>query len=126
VSVDEPGELFHGTGDLCGIMRLQVQEYPTAATQSGNDRGLDPISGLSSVCWYGKNAGTDSCGYANTENLAAFSLLDGTGGNVLDMGPIAAGATRYYRIYLNVPAGKLTNAMQGRRVDFGFTWAASQ
>jgi hypothetical protein len=125
-TVDEPSEQYHGTGDLCGVMRLQIQEYPTAATQTGNDRGLDPVSGLSSYCWFGKNAGTDTCGYDNTQHMGAFSLFDGVGGNVIDMGPIASGQTRWFRIYLNVPAGKLTNAMQGRRVDFGFTWTAVQ
>ena len=125
-TVDEPTEQYHGTGDLCGIMRLQVQEYPTLATQTGNTRGLDPISGLSSHCWFGGGAGTDTCSYNNNQDMAAFSAYDGVGGNVIDMGPIAAGATRWYRIYLSVSAGQLTNAMQGRRVDFGFTWTAEQ
>lgn len=118
-TVDEPSETYHGTGDLCGTMRLQVQEYPDATAQSGNDR-------TNGYCWYGGNQGTNACTNNNNKDLAAFSLLDGTGANAIDMGAIASGATRYYRIYVNVPAGQLTNAMQGRRVDFGFTWKAVQ
>jgi hypothetical protein len=124
VTVDEPTEQYHGTGDLCGILRLQVQEYPSAATQSGNDRGLDPVTGESSACWFGGGAGTDTCSFNNSQVMSTFSAYTGVGGDSIDMGPIAAGDTRYYRIYINVPAGKLTNAMQGRMVDFGFTWTA--
>jgi hypothetical protein len=125
-TIDEPTELYHGTGDLCGLLRLQVQEYPTAATQAGNDRGLDPVSGESSACWFGGGAGTTTCSFDTHEDMAAFSLLSGEGGQSIDLGPIAAGDTRWFRIYVNVQAGKLTNAMQGRRVDFGFRWTARQ
>ena len=126
VTVSDPAALYSGDGDLCGTMRLQVQEYPTDATQNGNDRGLDPVSGLPSHCWFGGNAGTDTCANNNNQDLAAFSLLNGTPPDVIDMGPIAAGQTRWYRVYLNVPAGQLTNAMMGRLVEWGFTWSIEQ
>lgn len=118
-TVDDPATPFHGTGDLCGVMRLQVQEYPDDTAQNGNDR-------TSGTCWFGGGAGTNACSYNNNQDLLAFSALDGTAGNVIDLGPFPAGATRWFRVYLNVPAGQLTNAMQGRRVDFGFTWSLEQ
>lgn len=118
-TVDDTSSLYHGTGDLCGIMRLQVQEYPSDADQNSNTR-------TNGSCWFGGGAGTNACSFNNSQDLAAFSLLDGDGGDVIDMGPIAAGATRWYRVYLNVAAGQLTNAMMGRLVDFGFTWSLAQ
>lgn len=118
-TIDDPASLFHGTGDLCGIMRLQVQEYPSDAAQNGNDR-------TAGACWFGGGAGTASCSYSNSQDLALFSALDGSGSGVIDLGPFAAGATRWFRVYLSVPAGQLTNAMMGRRVDFGFTWSLAQ
>jgi hypothetical protein len=126
-TVDAANEGFNGTGDLCGAMRLQVMEYPSHDTQFGNDRGLDPLTGLSSHCWFGGNAGTDACAYNNGQDLAAFDFYDGTdGAHVLDLGPIAAGATRWFRLYANIPAGQFTNALMGRQVDFGFRWTAVQ
>lgn len=118
-TVDDLAWNYHGTGDLCGIMRLQVQEYPSDADQNSNIR-------TNGTCWFGGGAGTNACSFSNSQDLAAFSLLDGDGGDVIDMGPLAAGATRWYRVYLNVPAGQLTNAMMGRLVEFGFTWSLAQ
>jgi predicted ribosomally synthesized peptide with SipW-like signal peptide len=118
-TVDAPAEKFHGSGDLCGVIRLQVQEYPSDLEQNDNDR-------TNGHCWFGGSAGTASCTNNNNQDLAAFSLLDGTGGDVIDLGPLAAGETRWYRVYLNVPAGQLTNAMMGRMVEWGFTWSLAQ
>jgi hypothetical protein len=118
-TTDDPAALYHGTGDLCGIIRLQVQEYPSDADQNSNTR-------TNGTCWFGGGAGTNACSFNNSQDLAAFSLLDGDGGDVIDMGSFAAGATRWFRVYLNVPAGQLTNAMMGRLVEFGFTWSLAQ
>jgi hypothetical protein len=41
------------------------------------------------------------------------------------MGAMNAGATRYLRIYVQIPASA-DNTVQGRQSTFGFTWALAQ
>ena len=118
-TIDEPSEQYHGTGDLCPKMRLEVQEYPSAAAQSSNDR-------TSGSCWFGGGVGTNACSFTNSQNLSLFSSLDGSAANTIDLGAFTAGTTRWFRVYLNVAAGQLTNSLMGRRVDFGFTWRVLQ
>lgn len=119
VTTDDPSTPYHGGGDLCDWLRLQIQEYPDATAQTGNDR-------TNGYCWFGGNAGTNACSYNNNQDLAAFSLLDGTPPDVIDMGPIASGATRYFRVYIQLPLAQVTNDLMGRLVEFGFTWSIEQ
>jgi hypothetical protein len=104
---------YSGTGDLCAALQVYVQEYTSAANRTaGTTTG--------GTCHYGGGTAT-ACAFDATKTAAAFPAS----GSPLSMGAMNAGATRYFRIYAQIPSSA-GNDVQGRQATFGFTWSMAQ
>jgi hypothetical protein len=115
-TVDAPGN-FHGTGDLCGSVRLTVQEYASAAARTADDA-------TGGRCWFGGNEGAGNlCTASATRTVGGFSAF--TLGSPLALGTFPAATTRYFRVgvQLDPAAG---NSAQGRSLTSRYVWRAAQ
>jgi hypothetical protein len=114
---DASGTSYHGSGLPCASIQLYVQEYTSDANRTANTT-------TGGVCQYGVASGS-ACSFDATKTLATFASSYPSSSTTLSMGSLAAGASRYLRIYLQLPSSA-TNAMQGRQAAFGFTWSIAQ
>ena len=114
-TADAVGTSYHGGGDLCDVMRVQVQQYASPTQRSSNDR-------TGGVCWFGGGTAT-SCSYNNAFDLAALAAHDD--GAPIDLGPMGPGEARYLRLYVQLP-GTADNSVQGRAVTVPLRWSLAQ
>jgi predicted ribosomally synthesized peptide with SipW-like signal peptide len=99
------GEQFHGTGLACSAVQFTIQE-----NVAGNW-----------TCVYGGTA----CAFDPTKTIADFVAAHGSFGAGLDLGALAAGTTRDFRVGVQLP-GSAGNDMQGRAAVFGLVWRLVQ
>ena len=107
------GTAFHGNGDPCGYVQIQVQEYTSAARTTA------------SRCLY--PAGAGACAAGGT--VAAFVTATNTTPMTLNAPTtVAPNAFRHLRVTLTVPNGAAgaDNAYMGRQLAFGIKWTLNQ
>jgi hypothetical protein len=102
------GENFHGTGDLCPLLDVYVQEW-TNNTYS-----------VASHCWYGGGNAT-TCAFDDTKTL---STLNGASPFTLT-GGLNAGSHRYFTVGVELQNGA-GNTVQGRSAAADLTWHIDQ
>lgn len=108
VTSDAAGQTYHGTGDLCPLLDVYVQEWTsnTYATPS--------------TCWYGGGSAS-TCAFDDTKTLATlnsaspFTLTGGLG----------AGSHRYFTVGIELQNGA-GNSVQGRSAAADLTWHIDQ
>lgn len=104
---------YNGTGDLCATLQMYVQEYTSAENRTANTT-------TAGNCWFG--GGTPAaCAYDATKTTATFPAV----GSALGLGAMNAAATRYLRVYMQLPSSA-DNSFQGRVATFGISWAIAQ
>lgn len=104
---------YNGTGDLCATLQMYVQEYTSAANRTANTT-------TAGSCWFGGGTAT-ACAYDATKTTATFPAV----GSALALGAMNTGATRYLRVYMQLPS-TADNTFQGRIGTFGISWAIAQ
>lgn len=112
LSADAPGEASHGSGNVCGVLQMTVQEYADA----GFSTAL--------ACRYGGATGA-SCDFSDpSKTIAAFAAAYQDSPSGLDLGTITTGAPRYFRVGVRfLPSAG--NPYQGRGASFGLSWFAA-
>ncbi len=110
ITTDAAGQTYHGTGDLCPLLDVYVQEW-TGSTYA------TPLA-----CWYGGAVVANTCDFSdNTKTLTALN----TASPLTLTGGIGAGSDRYFTIgiKLDPTAG---NNVQGRSATADITWHVDQ
>ena len=108
------GESYFGTGNMCTSLLFALQEYDDAAR---TDVGY---------CHVGAVTGADTlCTTSGTLNSFMTTYTGATTPAMLDLGPLNATATRYFRLIVDLPS-TVGNTLQGRQATFGFTWRLDQ
>jgi predicted ribosomally synthesized peptide with SipW-like signal peptide len=108
VTSDAAGQSFHGTGNLCPVLDVYVQEW-TSNTYS-----------VASHCWYGGGNAT-TCAFDDTKTLATMS-----GASPFTLtGGLGAGSHRYFTVGVQLQSGA-TNTVQGRSAAADLTWHIDQ
>lgn len=107
---------YNGTTDLCGKLRLSVQEY--------SDSGFTNAS----ACLFGGGTAT-TCAYTDPgKTVDAFIAAHPDWANGLAMGAMptsGAGDVRYVRVGVKID-GSEGNDLQGRAASFSLTWRMEQ
>jgi predicted ribosomally synthesized peptide with SipW-like signal peptide len=107
---DAAGQTYHGTGNLCPLLDVYVQEWTsnTYATPSH--------------CWYGGAIVANTCDFSdNTKTLTALN----TASPLTITGGMSAGADRYFTIGIELDP-LATNTVQGRSATADLTWHVDQ
>ena len=102
------GESFHGTGNLCPLLDVYVQEW------------TDNTYSVASHCWYGGGNAT-TCAFDDTKTL---STLNGASPFTLT-GGLNAGSDRYFTVGVELQNGA-GNTVQGRSAAADLTWHIDQ
>ena len=111
---DASAETYHGTGLPCGKVQLYIQRYS------------DPAFTLPAACLYGGSTVLNTCDFSDeTKTLAAFQSSHGNSTNGANIGSLAAGASNYFKVAVQLPASA-DNTFQGRKATFDLTWHAAQ
>lgn len=105
---DASGESFHGTGDLCPLLDVYVQEW------------TDNTYSTPSVCVYGGGTAT-TCAFSGSDTLAT---LNGASPFTL-AGGLGAGSHRYFTVGVELQ-GTAGNTVQGRSAAVDLTWHIDQ
>lgn len=106
------GENYNGTGNPCSSVQVYVQEFSDSAFTTA------------SSCKYGGGTAT-ACAFDSTKTLADFVTSHGSSSTGASLGSLAAGATKYYKIGVQLPSSA-GNTLQGRSASLGFNWYATQ
>lgn len=110
---DASAETYHGTGNVCGQLQLYIQQYSDSAFATP------------SACLYG-GATSVTCNFSDTtKTVGAFTTAYNTSTNGLTIGTLAAGASGYFKIGVQLPS-TTDNTFQGRQATFDLTWYAVQ
>jgi hypothetical protein len=111
---DATGETYHGTGSVCGVMQLTVQQYSDAAFTTP------------SACVYGAATGS-TCNFTDTaKTLGDFATSYTGAGSALTIGSgLAAGASAYFKLSVQLPS-TADNSYQGRQAATSFSWYLNQ
>lgn len=110
VTTDAAGQTYHGTGDLCPLLDVYVQEW-TSNTYS------TPLT-----CWYGGAVVANTCDFSdNTKTLTALN----TASPLTLTGGMGAGSDRYFTIGIKLDP-TATNTVQGRSATADLTWHIDQ
>lgn len=117
VAANAPGQTFNGSGDPCTAVQVYVQEYTTSANRTSDNR-------TGGTCHYGGGTAT-SCAFSASRTLDTYDTSYPNASTPLSVGSLAADTSRYFRIYLTLPA-TADNTLQGRQATFGFGWAMAQ
>lgn len=108
------GQSYNGTGLPCGKVQLYVQQYTDAAFT------------LPSACVYGGATVANVCDFSDAaKTLGAFQTAYGSAGAGLTIGSLAAGASNYFKVGVQLPSSA-DNTYQGRQATFDLTWHAAQ
>ena len=108
VTTDAAGQTYHGTGDLCPLLDVYVQEW------------TDNTYSVASHCWYGGGTAT-TCAFDDTKTLTALN----TASPLTITGGMGAGAHRYFTIGIELQSGA-GNTVQGRSAAADLTWHVDQ
>jgi hypothetical protein len=111
------GSLYHGAGDPCAYVQIQVQEYSLATRTAAS----------ATRCLYPAAAGTCAAG----GTVSAFVALTSVPATAMTLNPpiaVNAGTSRYLRVTLTFPNGAsgAENAYMGRQLAFGIKWTLNQ
>lgn len=121
-SADDPAAAYHGTGNLCDAVQLNIQEW------------TDDNRNVASFCRYGGGTATtcafDTWGTATEKTLAHFTATHVNPGDdpttpVIDMGAVAGGATRFLSVSLAID-DDVDNTYQGLKASWTLTWLLEQ
>jgi predicted ribosomally synthesized peptide with SipW-like signal peptide len=111
-TADAGGETFHGTGDLCPVLDVYVQEWT-------DNTFTTPLA-----CWYGGAVVLNTCDFTNSaDTLAAISAgpidLSGT------PPALPANGKRYFTVGVELDP-TADNTVQGRAATADLTWDIAQ
>lgn len=105
---------YTGSGNLCSTLQLTIQEYSDAARTTVSN------------CRYGNTTVADTCDFSGTPpTVAGFYTAYPDTDTVLGMGAMTSGASRYFRISVQLPE-TADNTFQGRQSTFGINWRVIQ
>lgn len=108
----DSAESYHGTGDICTVTDLTIQEY------------TDATRGTPSTCVYG--GGTAStCAISSSKTFADFVTNHGSSATGAALGTLTAGVDHFYRITVQLDSAA-DNTMQGRTASIALKWLATQ
>jgi len=101
---------YHGTGSPCGVLALTIQETDSAFTTN-------------TLCYYDDdNAGT-ACTANGTKTVSTFAAAYNAASNALTLsGGLASGASRYFKVSIQILTTASDQTVQGMAQTFGLTW----
>ncbi|MBW8826564.1 MAG: hypothetical protein JF603_09480 [Acidobacteria bacterium] len=114
--------VYHGSGNPCGYVTIQVQETSDAAFTTPVSKCMFPVD-------TGSNCASLSQGTRDAGTLTSFASTITSGSPMgFNSASVAAGASRYVKITLSFPNGSAGNENQymGRTAAFGLTWTLTQ
>ena len=107
------GETYSGSANACDKVLIQVQEF-SAATRLPSER---------TDCLYGGETVANQCDFSDaTKNLSDFA---GYSSAPLDLGSLAAGADRFYKVAILEPS-TVDNSAQGKKANMNIVWHLEQ
>jgi hypothetical protein len=109
---------YTGSGNLCHVLQLTIQEYSDAARTT--------VAG----CRYGDASVTNTCDFGDASKTVdgptpSFGFLYPNAGQALDMGGFTSAASRYFTIGVQMPSSA-DDTYQGRQAAFGIKWTIVQ
>ena len=115
---DAAGENYHGTGSICGVIQLTVQQY--------SDSGFSTASS----CLYGGSPDSGvTCDFSDAaKTLTAFVTAYPNFGGGLSAGSLAAAGgadTTWIKVGVMLPS-TAGNSYQGRSASLAFNWQITQ
>lgn len=107
------GESYHGSGNPCSKIQLYLQEFSDSAATTP------------STCRYGGGNAT-TCDFSDaTKTIGDFATSYPDATNGLSLGGLTAGASRYFKIGVMLPASS-NNSYQGRKATWDVNWYVGQ
>ncbi len=104
------GETYHGTGSLCGVLDLYIQEYSDSAFTTAMSSCVYPASSTTACSF---NSANTAATFASSYPSAASALALTT--------PFSAQSFHYYKVFVQVDPSA-TNSVQGRDATFDLNW----
>jgi predicted ribosomally synthesized peptide with SipW-like signal peptide len=104
---DAAGQTYHGTGDLCPVLDVYVQEWTSSSYSTPAE------------CWYGGNVGVgNTCSFDDSQTVSGLTTP-------LALGSLSANGDRYFTIGIELQSSA-DNTVQGRSATSDLTWDIAQ